>query len=90
MKSVLFVAGRLVYLLLNGVWLLMIARVIMELLPVEEENPLYRFSIAVTEPVVIPFRVLAARFTDAETSPVDVGFFAAFFVLGLLLRMVVL
>ncbi len=50
-----------------------------------EESRLGDFLYAVTEPVMLPIRMLFSKFGWFEDSPIDVSFFVTFFLLGLLI-----
>lgn len=63
--------------------LCMFARVILQFF-VDQENVLMTFCIAVTEPVILPFRVIFSRFEALDRIPFDISFLAAYVSLSLL------
>ena len=53
---------------------------------VDQESVLLTFCIAVTEPVILPFRLLFSRFESLDRIPFDIPFIVAYFSLAILGR----
>ncbi len=49
-----------------------------------EGNPIMTFLVLVTEPVILPFRLLLSRFEALERIPVDISFLVAYIALSLI------
>lgn len=81
---IFYIFSHFILVLLMAVEALMIARVVMGWFFVDEESALYRFAVVVTEPFVIPFRVLLERFEFVQNSPFDLSFFVAMMVISIL------
>lgn len=63
---------------------LMMARALSSWLPMREDSALNNFLYAVTEPVVIPVRMLLERFEAVRNMPIDISFFVAMLMLMLI------
>ncbi|MBQ3792567.1 MAG: YggT family protein [Clostridia bacterium] len=72
------------------VWVLMIIRAVRSFLPVDEDSLIERVVYFGTEPFVMPARALLGLFCDVDGFPVDLGFFLAFLLIGLILRLIAL
>ena len=66
--------------------MLMIARAVLSWIPVGES--VYDFLCGVTEPVVIPARVVFDKFGWDADLPIDLPFIATFFILDIILILV--
>lgn len=47
-------------------------RVLLSWIPVDEEGRLEAFLFAITEPVILPMRILLDRFESMKTIPIDI------------------
>lgn len=65
-------------------YLAMLLRAILSWFPLEEGNRFEAFLILLTEPLIIPVRVILSRFRFVEECPIDLSFGAAFFLLMIL------
>ena len=84
---VTLIAGT-VQALLSITELCFLARAILSLFPLSEDNPFLVITAMVTEPIILPFRTLFDRFGWFQNSPLDIPFFVAFLfvqMLGVLL-----
>ena len=57
----------------------MFARAVLSWLPVDDEMGVVNFVYCITEPVIIPFRLVLERSDFVASIPIDIPFFAAFF-----------
>ena len=84
MYQVLYVIATTVSYLLTVIQFLMFARAILSWLPIDEDNPIVNFLYAVTEPVIMPVRVVIERLGWFEGMPIDMSFFITFILLSIL------
>jgi len=63
---------------------LMMFRAIMSWLPMDEDSRLVNFIYMVTEPVIVPVRMLLDRFEWTHELPIDISFLAAFMLLSII------
>ncbi len=84
MQAVLYVIARTAQLLLGLVELAMFLRAILSWFIADEDNRFMIFLFAVTEPFILPIRVICSRFRALNESPIDISFFIAFLVISLL------
>ncbi|MBR4335559.1 MAG: YggT family protein [Clostridia bacterium] len=85
MHVLALILSRMVLATILIVELCMLARMILQFF-VEDENALMTFCIAVTEPVILPFRLLFSRFESLDRIPFDIPFIVAYFSLAILGR----
>lgn len=84
MQAFLYVIARTVQLLLGFLELAMFLRAILSWFVTDEENRLMIFLYAVTEPIILPIRVLCSKIRALDESPLDVPFFITMLLLTLL------
>ncbi len=84
MQAVLYIIARTAQLLLGFVELAMLARMILSWFVRNEENRFMLFLYAVTEPFVLPFRVLCRMFGMPDDFPLDIPFSFAFLAIMIL------
>ena len=82
MHTALLLLARTVLVALGAIELCMLLRVILSLFA-DPENVLLSFCYAVTEPVILPFRVIFSRFESLDQIPFDIPFLVTYVVLGL-------
>ena len=77
--------------IVNGVWfllelliLLMVGRAVLSWLPLDEDSAIFRFLYTVTEPLVVPVRMLLERFSFFRDSPLDISYAITMLLLFLL------
>ena len=73
---------RLLISLLDVVDVLMFIRALLSWIPFEEESRFEQFLINITEPFIIPMRLLLGRFERIRTLPIDIPFFATLVLLS--------
>lgn len=84
MNFLLYLVSGIVNFLLGALQLFMLVRAIMSWLPFDDDNPLYNFVFAVTEPIIIPVRVLLERFDFMRGFPIDMSFFITYLLISIL------
>ena len=84
MVQVVYVLTTTVRAVLIVLELLMLARALVSWLPLEEGSAVETFLFAVTEPVIMPVRMLFETFGWFEGLPIDVSFFVTFLLLAIL------
>lgn len=84
MQVFLYVIARTVQLLLGFLELAMFLRAILSWFITDDENRLMVFLYAVTEPIILPIRVLCSKIQALDESPLDVPFFITMLLLTLL------
>lgn len=82
--TLLYLIAKVAELLLSAVSLAMLLRMLLPLFTDPEESRLYYFVFCLTEPVVIPVRLLLARKNWLQDSPIDWAFSLAYMLLLLL------
>ncbi len=75
---VLYTLMKIVQLTLGVLFFLLFVRAILSWFPMNEDSWLNRFVCTITEPVILPFRILAERIPFFQGIPVDVGQLFAF------------
>lgn len=63
--------------------LAMLLRVILQLF-VTNESKIMALCVMVSEPVIIPFRLLLAKLNIGQNTPLDIPFFVAYLAIGIL------
>ncbi|MBR7116675.1 MAG: YggT family protein [Clostridia bacterium] len=81
METVLYIIAKVVEIFLSLMSFAMLMRVLLQFFVDITENKLYSLCVVLTEPIVIPFRLLFAKFNIAENSPLDVPFMVAYLAL---------
>jgi len=61
--------------------MLMFARAIMSWIMMEEENTFTRFINVITDPIIMPVRMVLEKFEFIRNMPMDISFFVAFLIL---------
>ena len=85
MHTVALILSRTVLVALGFIEICMFLRAILSFF-LDPENPFLTFCIAVTEPVILPFRVILSRFESIERLSFDIPFLVTYFALLLLGR----
>lgn len=68
--------------LLTFLKLCFFVRAVLSFLPLDDQDPISRFTALVTEPVIVPVRALFDRFGWFRNSVLDVPFFTAFLLIS--------
>ncbi len=83
METVAIILSRTVLLALGTVQLAMLLRMILSLLGFDEEGGIGAFLLLLTEPVILPMRILLSRFRALEGLPLDLSFMATYLLITL-------
>ena len=70
--------------LLTIVELCFLVRAILSWFPISEENVILRFSVMVTEPVILPIRALFQKMGWFQNMPIDISFLVAYLLLSVI------
>jgi len=81
LETILALIAQTVLTIIVALQLLMMARAIMSWVVPDEDNKIYSFVIAVTEPVIAPVRMLIERFELFRSVPIDVSFIITYIIL---------
>ena len=84
MHSLIYLVTVTLSFLLSTLQFLMLARAIMSWFPISEDNIILNFLYAITEPVIMPVRMLLEKFGWFEGLPIDMSFFFTFILLSML------
>ena len=74
METVAIILSRFVLLALGTIQIAMFARMIMSLIGYDEEGGIGAFLVFLTEPVILPVRVLLSRIRALDGLPIDLSF----------------
>lgn len=78
MEIVLYILAKIVQIFLSVISFAMLLRVLLQFFVDIQKNKLYAISVALTEPIVVPFRVLFAKLNIAQNTPLDLPFMVAY------------
>ncbi len=84
METIAIILSRTVLLALGAVQLAMLLRMILSLVGFDEEGGLGAFLLLLTEPVILPMRILLSRFRALEGLPIDLSFMATYLLISFL------
>ena len=84
MEIIAIILSRTVLLALAAVQLAMLVRALMSLFGFDEESVLGTFLMLLTEPVILPARLLLSRIRALEGLPIDLSFLTTYLLLSLL------
>ncbi|HHX54351.1 MAG TPA: YggT family protein [Clostridiales bacterium] len=82
MIGVIYIIKKTVYYLIRVILIMMFARALSSWLTTDEDSKLNSFLYAVTEPFVIPVRMLVDKIEALRNLPMDISFMLAFMILG--------
>ncbi len=74
MNAFLYVVKAVVHYGLITVQICMFIRALLSWFPIDDDNPFLMLVYAVTEPFIVPFRMLLDRFGIGDDSPIDIAF----------------
>ncbi len=83
MEAVLYIIAKVVQILLSVLSLAMFLRVILQFFT-DEGNKLDTFCYAITEPFIVPIRMICDKMNVGQNSPVDVPFFITYIIITVL------
>ena len=86
MEAALYIIAKTIDVLLSAVSIAMLIRAFLPLIMREktEESRLYLFVLVVTEPFVLPFRLLLYKLNIGQNIPIDLSFTVAYIALMLI------
>ena len=84
MYQLIYVIAATISLALSALQLLMFIRAILSWFPVNEDSVFLRFVYMVTEPVILPVRILLDKFGWFEGMPIDMAFLITFLLLSMI------
>ena len=84
METVAIILSRFILLAIGAVQLAMFLRMILSLLGMEEEGGLGAFLLLLTEPILLPVRLILGRIRALEGVPLDLSFIVTYLLLSLL------
>lgn len=82
MLTVLYILAKVVQILLGVIELAMFLQVILQFF-VDRDNKLYTLCVCVSEPFVLPFRLLFAKLNLWQDVPLDMPFLFAYITISL-------
>ncbi len=83
MDGIIYIIKKTVYYLVRVILIMMFARALSFWLTTDEDSKLTAFLYAVTEPFVIPVRMLVDKIEALRNLPMDISFMLSFMLLGL-------
>ena len=84
MHTAAIIISRFLLLAIGFLQLAMFVRAILSLFGVDEESGLGAFLAAVTEPVILPARLLLSRIRALDGLPIDLSFIVTYLLLSLI------
>lgn len=78
METVFYILAKIVQIFLSVISFAMLMRVLLQFFVDIQKNKLYAISVALTEPIVVPFRILFAKLNIAQNTPLDLPFMVAY------------
>ena len=82
-EAIFYVVAKLVQIFLSVISVAMFLRVILQFFA-SEDNKLVLFCYGITEPFIIPVRVLLEKMNVGQDSPLDIPFFVTYLILAVL------
>lgn len=82
MEIILYIFAKCISILLDFAMLCMMIRAVLPIFVDVEENRLYTFALIVTEPFIIPVRLIFYKLNIGQDSPIDWSFFATYIILS--------
>ena len=76
--------AQCVNLFVSGILLLMLIRAISSFLPLDDDSPFITFVYLMTEPAVIPVRMVVSLFVPIEELPIDICLLISYLLLSFL------
>ena len=84
MDTLLYVFKMTVYVLLEAVLLAMLLRAILSWVNIDPNGGLYGFLCLITEPFILPVRLLLESIEAVQRLPIDLSFFITYMLLNLI------
>ena len=82
-RQLIYVIVNFASILLGVVQLMMFLRVVFSWIMIDEDGPFMRFLYGVTEPLVMPFRMLLDKIPLFNMLPIDLSFLCAYMILSI-------
>ena len=82
-EAVFYILAKVVDLYLSLASIALLLRVILPFFR-DEEDVFLRLSVMISEPVILPFRLLLSRFNFVQESPLDISFFVGYIGLSII------
>ena len=83
MEIIFYILAKVVQIFLSVISLSMLLRVLLQFFVDITTNKVYALCVAVSEPFILPFRLLFAKLNILQDSPLDVPFLVAYIALSL-------
>nr|MBQ4318084.1 YggT family protein [Clostridia bacterium] len=83
LRQLVYVIVTFVNILLMAEQMMMFARAILSWIPLDDDGPVTRFLYAMTEPLIMPVRMLLDRIPSVRDLPIDISFIATYMLLTL-------
>ena len=77
METIFYILAKTVQLYLSVASYAMLARVVIQFFVSVEESKLYVLLCYISEPVILPFRIVMAKLNIGQNIPIDMPFMAA-------------
>ena len=84
METVFYILAKCVRIILDVISLSMMIRMLLPIFADVEDNHLYMLSVTVTEPLIIPVRIVLDMLGIGENTPLDMGFLTTYFLLAII------
>lgn len=78
METILYILAKIVAIYLTLASYAMLGRVILQFFVVPEESKLFALLFFISEPIILPFRVLFEKLKIGQGVPIDIPFFAGY------------
>jgi hypothetical protein len=83
-ETVFYILAKCVRIILDVISLSMMIRMLLPIFADVEDNRLYMLSVTVTEPLIIPVRIVLDMLGIGENTPLDMGFLTTYFLLAII------
>lgn len=84
MDTVLYVFKMTVYIMLEAVLLAMLLRAVLSWVNIDPNGGLYGFLCMITEPFILPVRLILESIEAVQRLPIDLSFFVTYLILNLI------
>lgn len=84
METVTYVVTRICLIALDFLSFAILIRVVLFWIPLDEDNKIDAFFYAITEPVIMPMRLLLDRFESIRMMPIDIPLLLTAIVISIL------
>lgn len=83
-EIILYILAKCIRIVLDVIYLAMMVRALLPLFADVESSPFYMLTVAITEPIVAPIRIIISKLGIAQSTPIDMGFMATYLLLFVL------